>query len=238
MKKIAIIFFVFLSTGYAETAKAACQSMPAAATKAPVTFCQNGFTVSVRVGSDTRHYPRAEFTTAWRDIAKSWLIAESLSPNLLKGASVEYWFSIPEANPLATQARIQISPRSGPRFLLAGSAFPEDWALPPARANIAILSHDRYPEDFGFRPGELLVLGASQARPEDVLQHLARYSEGPPSQSNGRWYTVPTKAFAEQSVNRGLTADPMSDDLVNAVYYNSLLEWIAYRERAFAFSWH
>lgn len=216
----------------ANPAHASCVTIPNNTPEAAVTACEQGQTYSFEIDGTYRSYAKSIFQQRLRQTIQQWLSLQDLDASLLAGTSLEFFLAVPEINPAATQARVQVTMLDQRALIFYLSLDPETWRLEDI--DVGILSWGkRYPEFFGERIASLLIAKQPQADDAPFRRSMAESGVTNLDAIGGGWWSGHVRPLSEHMVVEQLR----QSSHVKHVTTDSIIEWIAYRERIFAFSW-
>jgi hypothetical protein len=215
-----------------------CVDIPRDADPAPVTVCETKSEYVFTVVGERTAYAKDDFRAALRTAIFRWYDDAGVeAPSL---ARLEFWVAVPEANPAGAMARVAVvdgvtsSGDPAPSVVFFLGLDPATWTI--TDADVGVLDDERYPEAYGHRAGILLVKRAQTADKGQVEAFLARYGVGAGDEFAPSWSAHPVTPLTETETAALVRDDPGAKALVDKVELNQIVEWIARRERAFAFS--
>jgi hypothetical protein len=233
-----------LGTLTSKAAAAGCIQLPPNVSAPAVEACETRRLLFFDIAGEVDSAEKGAFQLAFQKSVALWFDAHAVPRELLDGASVDFWLAMPEANPAATQARavLHLAPRGGDTaasLLVFLSPQPDNgdkWLLDDS--SLGFLTDKTYPQSFGFRTGQLLVKvqpGVTSDQLQNMLaslnadaSHSGEYAPG--------WYVVEMPPLQEAKLKNILEQDITARAVVARADFNPLVEWIAFRERLFAFS--
>ncbi|MEN9835911.1 MAG: hypothetical protein RL011_2104 [Pseudomonadota bacterium] len=236
MKKIKLFVSLALIVGGLKSGRAAatsdCVQFPKQVEAPVVKACEEDSHYSFLIAGTETRYAKDLYRARLVDTLRDWFTLQGMAMPI--DGEIEFWLAVPESNPAAAQARAAMYWAGGAVVAFLPIA-PEGWRLTDRQ--IAVLSEDfRYPSSYGHRPGSLLVHSQDDANHGDVVEFLAGHGleEPRPVGKNRHVYQVDT--FAELGALRAIEAHPRAKQLIKSVSLNSVVEWVALRQRVFAFS--
>jgi hypothetical protein len=232
MGKTATLLRLVLGAALAAPARGACVQVPRDAESPPVRACETETAYELEITGERFVYDKADYQEGLRAALRQWLRSAGLDDD---GGDVEVWLSVPEAAPAATGARVVVRTTSGHAFVAFTSLHPEDWRLTDASIGV-LASGQSYPSSFGARPRQLLVRSAPGAARGAVEELMTRHGAGSPTVLSGEWTRWLAPPFREADVLSAASSDADAPVLLRSVTLNLVVEWIALREKAFAFS--
>lgn len=220
----------------AALAGGACVSIPEGSSEPPVTACELGDEYAFDIVGDKLRYDKRTYRLRLREAVAGWLATHGLDDALLTDAKVDVFFAVPEVDPAATQARMQVRLRDGRAFVVFLSPRMEDWS--PGDADVGVLPRGQtYPEHFGDRAATVLIEKVPGSDPRSFRESLAGHGVHDAEPFSGNWWSGGVDALKESEVAERLIRSPFARPYVARAQANPLVEWIAERRRVFAFSW-
>jgi hypothetical protein len=219
------------SAAYANPSWAACINVPRTETNTAVKVCESLDSYTYHIAGNIYEYEKTTYRDAFASLLNDWFAHENLPP---QSARVTFWTAVPEANPEAAQARavMQVGSR---RFVFFLPIHPADWSLANIRVSI-LGKNEAYPEFYGHTAGSLLVKKSETVQEVDLENFLANYQAYNPVSYAPGWSSYSVPIFKEQSIKEAIVRDDPSGRYVAKTELNHVFEWIALRERVFAFS--
>lgn len=215
-----------------------CIGIPRESETPPVTVCETKMEYVFTVTGERTAYLKEEFRSALRVAVGRWYDEAGVEEP--SGARLEFWVAVPEANPAGTMARVALvdgvttTGEAAPSVVFFVSIDPATWTF--TDADVAVLGDERYPEAYGYRVGTLLVKAAPTAEKGQIETFLAGHGVGGGDEFAPNWSAHSVAPFQEEQTAAAVRLDPRGAELVTKVELNQIVEWIARRERAFAFS--
>jgi hypothetical protein len=237
--KIALSVAVFCSCGLAgPTAAAAglCVQIPAGVALPVVEACETERFLFWDIAGTPSVRDKGAYVAAFQKSLESWWEARGLDGGQLAGAPVELWLAMPEANPAATQARAVVTLPAA-KLIVFLSPLPDGsggWTLDDS--SVGFLTDAGYPASFGYRTQQLLLKAKPGVDAEQVAALLARHGVTHGGEYSPSWYAVRVPPLQEAALKAALIRDPEAASVIARLDFNPLVEWIALRERMFAFS--
>lgn len=229
--RLLLTLTLFVSVSYSTFGYSMCTQIPEDAKNPAVTACDDPTTYTFSIVGTSYKYDKAAYQEGLRQLIFGWLIERGFSPDEVQ---VEYWLSVPEADPAATQARLVVSAGKA-QFIVFLSIHPQDWE--PRNLSVSILGKgDVYPSSFGYDAGSLLVKHAENASAEAIQDYLTTYDATQIEPVSGRWFRYHVPEFYETSIRESILNDAEAGTYIEKLELNHVMEWIAVRERVFAFS--
>lgn len=229
--RIFIILMLFFSAGYATAGYSYCTPIPRGASNPAVKACETYSSYRFTIIGSEYTYSKAEYRAAFAKLLSDWRELHGLTSLVTR---VDFWLSVPEANPGATQARAVL--KAGDRsFVFFLSVHPQDWSLDNLRVSI-LGQHETYPDSFGHTAGSLLVKQNTTAQESDLHAYMERYQAYLPQFFAPGWFEYELPVFREQPTKEVVDKDGSAANVVARVELNHIMEWISQRERVFAFS--
>ncbi len=219
------------SAAYANPSWAACVNVPRTASNTAVKVCETADVYTYHVAGSVYEYSKVAYRNAFALLLNEWYEHENILP---QNTRVTFWVAVPEANPEAAQARAVMQAGSK-RFVFFLPIHPADWSL--ANVRISILGKDEsYPDYYGHAAGSLLVKKSGSVTESDLQGFMANYTAQYPESYTPGWTAYAVPVFKEQSIKTAISLDDPSGQYVERTELNHVFEWIALRERVFAFS--
>ena len=219
------------SAAYANPSWAACVNVPRTATNTAVKVCESADFYTYHIAGTVYEYEKDAYREAFAVLLNDWFAHENISPTTSR---VTFWAAVPEANPEAAQARAVMQAGSK-RFVFFLPIHPGDWSLPNVRVSVLGIN-ETYPEYYGHAAGSLLVKKSETAQEADMQSFMANYQAYDPESYAPGWSSYSVPVFKEQSIKEAIVRDDPSGQFVAKSELNHIFEWIALRERVFAFS--
>lgn len=228
------IFFGLLlsfSAAYANPSWAACVNVPRKAANTAVKVCESAVSYTYHITGNEYVYEKDAYQDAFAALLNDWFEREHIAPQT---TMVTFWAAVPEANPEAAQARAVMQAGSK-RFVFFLPIHPAEWTLTNVR--VSILGKDEaYPEYYGHVAGSILVKKSITAKEADLQNFLADFQAYNPEPYTTGWSAYSVPVFKEQSIKEAIIREDPSGQFVERSELNYVFEWIALRERVFAFS--
>ncbi|MBM4251303.1 MAG: hypothetical protein FJ146_04990 [Deltaproteobacteria bacterium] len=236
MKKIklfvslAVITFS-LGSGHAK-ATGGCVQFPEQAEAPVVQACEGETHYTFNVAGRETSYAKDSYRARLARVLNDWFASKGLA--LPPEGEVEFWLAVPETNPAATQARAAFY-WSGGAVVAYLPLVPDSWKLTDRQ--VAVLdSEQRYPGSYGHRPGTLLVHVQEDVPHAAVVDFLAEHGVDDPRALGKDRYVYEVDPFLELHAKSAVETHPQAKQLIKNISVNSVVEWVAMRQRAFAFS--
>jgi hypothetical protein len=229
--RIFIGLLLYFSAAYAEPSWATCIDVPRSASNAAVKVCESEVSYTFQVANNSYEYDKAAYQEAFGLLLRDWYAQENIAP---KATRVTFWAAVPEANPEAVQARAVMQAGSK-RFVFFLSIHPAEWSIKNVRISI-LGTGETYPSDYGHTAGSLLVKKSSHVDEADLQSFMATYQAYHPESYTPGWTSYSVPVFKEQSIKVAIGRDDPTGEIVERSELNHVFEWIALRERVFAFS--
>jgi len=229
--RIFLGLLLSFSAAYADPSVAACTNVPRSASNTAVKVCESAHVYSFHIAGSVYDYSKDAYRDAFGHLLGDWYEQQQLDPQTTR---VTFWAAVPEANPEAAQARavLQID---GRRFVFFLPIHPEEWSL--ANIRVSVLGTDEnYPEFYGHTAGSLLVKHSAGVNESDLQSFMAHYQAFNPESYTPGWSSYSVPVFKEQEIKEAVGRDDPSGQYVARSELNHVFEWIAFRERVFAFS--
>ena len=208
-----------------------CTNVPASELNAVVKVCESLSHYIFKIADTTEAIEKTEFQSQLIRLTKQWLDLNGFEQKYLLGSTVEIWMSVPEANPAGAKIRAFFQTTHG-NFVISLPVSPKDWTV--SNDNVGVTDQEHYPQSYGYRAGSLLIKKVKEAKEETFLDLVESYSESPVQSFSPSWYSIETSVFSEKPVSSALQRN--GTGLVESVNFNHVMEWMAWRERVFAFS--
>ncbi len=219
------------SAAYANPSWAACVNVPRTATNTAVKVCESAYSYTYHIAGNVFEYEKDEYRQAFAILLDDWFTSVNVTPHSTR---VTFWTAVPEANPEAAQARAVMQTGSK-KFVFFLPIHPADWSLTNIR--VSILEEDEdYPEYYGHAVGSLLLKKSETAQEADLQNFMANYQAFDPEAYTPGWSSYSVPVFKEQYIKEAIGRDDPSGQYVAGSELNHVFEWIALRERVFAFS--
>ncbi len=222
------------SAAYANPSWAACINVPSAASNTAVKVCETPDSYTFHVASNVYEYGKDAYKESFALLLNDWFEHENIAPQINKPTRVTFWIAVPEANPEAAQARAALQ-AGGKHFIFFLPIHPAEWSL--ANIRVSILGKDEtYPDYYGHVAGSLLVKKSESINESDLHSFMASYQALGPELYTPGWSSYSVPVFKEQSIKTAISTDDPTGQYVAGTELNHIFEWIALRERVFAFS--
>ncbi|MCX6110296.1 MAG: hypothetical protein NTZ90_11920 [Proteobacteria bacterium] len=226
-------------TGYGYIAVAApasgsCVHIPEVPDPSPgkVSACETATTYTFDVAGQHYEFAKEIFRDQLRTVLGNW--AQQSQIVLPQDAWIDYWLAVPEGSPQGTMARAVVSWKTGALVAYLDLA-PERWDL--RSQNVGVLTAEAsYPASFGYQAETLLVKHGDQADLDAVHRFMLGYGATVPSPLNRGWEVYHVAAMEEASTAKAIRSAPDFSRNAMQVEFNAMVEWIATRQRVFAFS--
>jgi len=229
-----------LGYGYLSTAAVAapvvgaCIHIPEAAEAGPgiVTACETLSSYNFDVAGTHYDYPKEAFREQVRKTLGDWALKSHVI--LPDEAWIEFWLAVPEGSPQGTMGRAVVNWKGGGlvAYLELGL---DHWEL--ASRNVGILDPgESYPTNFGHQAETLLVKPRDQVDQGDLHRYLQTLGASAPAALGQGWEVYHVAAMEEADTARAIRAAPEFARHLSHVELNAMIEWIAVRQRVFAFS--
>lgn len=229
--RLLISAMLLFSAGYASAGDSICISVPRGSADPAVTACETSDSYDFTIVGTTYSYTKAAYQEAFVKLLNEWHELHGLT-NL--STKVDFWLSVPEANPEATQARAVLR-ADGRSFVFFLSVHPQEWL--PNTLKVSILGQNEiYPDYFGHSAGSLLVKRSATVQEADLHQYMENHQASGPQIFSPGWFAYELPVFREEPTKSSIESDPMAKAFVERVELNYIMEWISQRERVFAFS--
>jgi len=228
------ISFFLLGTSSTAFSDFACRNVPDGSLETPVSVCETTNSYKIIIGDSSDEYEKSFFQSELKNEISNWVESTALAPEDLCGSKINFWLSIPETNPYATQARVEIS-NSQSNFLVYLSPRLEDWNV--NNDKVSILEQEDYPDAYGYLSGKLVIKGKKGTTKRQLDQYLSQYDAIEGELISGLWYSYNLEAFSESETIDRIEADPFSNFFVEKLGTNTAFEWISAKESVFNFTW-
>lgn len=236
MKKIKLfvslaVITLSLRSGRAQ-ATGGCVQFPEQAEAPVVKACEDEINYTFHIAGHETRYAKDGYRARLARVLQDWF--ESNGMALPLDGEVEFWLAVPETNPAATQARAALYWNGGAVVAYLPLA-PDGWKLTDKQ--MAVLSGEqRYPASYGYRPGNLLVHAQEDVPHAAVVNFLAEHGVDDPRAMGKDRYVCAVDPFLELHAKNAVETHPQAKHLIKNISVNSVVEWVAMRQRAFAFS--
>ncbi|MEZ4744380.1 MAG: hypothetical protein R3B45_18330 [Bdellovibrionota bacterium] len=227
----ALVIFSFNKAVFAHSI---CQIFPENSNDPIVETCESESSYKIRVGNQTSIYDKKEFKKNVKDQITNWLVETSFPIGQICNSKVEYWLSVPDANPYASQARILVS-NTYKNFLLYLPPRIEEWKI--ENNNVTILNNEYYPDRQGYFSGNISIKRKETTKSEELDQYLKKYAITPSGNEVGLWRSYYTSAFSENNVLRQIKYDRLSNLLIEDLGLEYAFEWGSRKIQSFYFNW-
>lgn len=213
-----------------EIAFGSCIKYPREAETPTVEVCEHADSYSFRIGDHTRGFLKDDFARQISSAARVWLSRHGHQATLTRTASIQIWMSIPMANPEAAQPRALIETSAG----LISFWFDLnklDWEFDDNES--AILGADKYPASYGHRPASVLVQAHANISTDTVERLLHQQGATSIVDKGNGVFEARCKIFDEKKL---VASAAKLTNVIKYAQVNSVMEWIADRQMAFAFT--
>ena len=242
MSSYRCLMLLFGSLGYgyisavaaAAPVAGACVHIPEAAESGPGTViaCETPTSYTFDVTGRHYDYTKEAFREQVRKTLGDWAIKSHVA--LPQNARIEFWLAVPEASPQGTMGRAVVIWKGGGlvAYLELGL---ESWVL--ASRSVGILRPgESYPTNFGHQAETLLVKSSGQGDQDDRYRFLQNLGASAPTALGQGWEVYRVAAMQEEETAKAIKTASESARHVSHVELNAMIEWIAVRQRVFAFS--
>ena len=210
-----------------------CKGVPADDPAPAVEVCEDENEYWFRIEETTTRYPKTAYRNKIRQLVNDYAKSIKLPDFALKGSTVTFWLSGPEASPRDAWARAVIS-GSEYHFLVN---LPIDLGANTVNSSmVANLGNSQYPEYLGHRVGSILVKKAAESSEEEFRDAVMKSGGLGAGDSAGGWTKFFTHEFSEDAVIQKILQDSAAKVHVAGTQLNVVFEWIAWREAVFKFN--
>jgi len=222
------------SAVYANPIWAKCINVPKSTSQTTVKVCESSDSYTFHIAGNVYDYNKGHYQEAFGLLLQDWYERKNIDPTITGQTRVIFWAAVPEANPGAVQARA-VMQSGGLRFVFFLPIHPSDWSLANIRVSI-LGQNEAYPEFYGHSAGSLLVKRSVNVNDIELNNFMATYGAESPEYYTPGWVSYSVPVFKEQSIKQSISRDDSSQLYVERSELNHIFEWIALRERVFAFS--
>lgn len=229
------VLATWASTAFAGAKHATCPPYCVAIPeKSPeVTACEQKDTYTIDLPGEHLEFDKEAFRSDVRQAVQRWLAKVGVFPPLQAG--VEFWLAVPDIEAANTQARVVVHLERADIVIFL-PLHPEQW--PQLTPLVSVVdAQSGYPKSYGYQAEELLLTTTAEAS-EEAVQALLTDHGATLTQPllAGDTALVHVGALQERQVANSVLADPRAPRQIKYLVTNSIMEWLATRERAFAFS--
>ncbi len=202
-------------------------------TEAPVVrACEDESHYTFEIAGLESRYVKEDYRARLVQVLRDWFTAQAI--NMPADGAIEFWLAVPETNPASAQARAVMYWPGGAVVAYLPIA-PESWQL--SNKHVAVLGDQlKYPATYGHRPGAILVQQQEGAVHSEVAAFLASHGLDDPLPTGKDRHMYRVEVFKEASALTSILAHPQTKQLIKNISVNSVVEWVAQRQRVFAFS--
>ena len=210
-----------------------CTNVPANNPNAVVTVCESAHQYTFKIAGTVESHEKKSYRNRLIELTAAWLSSAGIDRDRLLSSRIEIWMSVPEANPGGAKVRAFFQSSLG-NFVVSLPVSPAEWQV--TNSNVGITEFQTYPQSYGYRAGSILVKKSQKATEPVFLDVVQPYSTTPVESFAPSWYGMGTAVFNERQVSTELSQQ--NPDIVESAQFNQIMEWMAWRERVFAFSVH
>jgi hypothetical protein len=220
----------FLITAPAQ-AFALCTGIPVGAEEPAVKACESRTHYTFQIAGKEQRFDKRQYQNDLKTHVQSWLAQNDLNQDIAH-TYVEIWLSVPELNPAATKMRAVFKGESQDLVFFL-PIDPKEWDQEPF--NVGITTEFPYPESFGNQAGELLIKKAAGSSTNGLVGYLQKFGISQVEPFASLWFSGSVGPLTEEETVRQIEFDQNSGSLVEQIQPNAIVEWMALRERVFAF---
>jgi len=196
-----------------------------------VFVCQSPFHIVLSQPDQLISINRANLSERLQSFLTDWNASTGLEFQPSVEQDVEYWLSIPEANPYAMQARILI--QGTPETIMLKTSINEalsEWT----EIEIVLFEQQPFPHEYGYRVAELLLQPNPNCSIEKQDQLLEKHRLAILNRTKST-VLVETVSFKEKATRQKLLSDSNVGECFRDVSLNKTYEWVAWKVKAFTF---